>query len=123
MSDCDWMHSIIRSYREQHEKSHAEFVAVVKEKIKELEYECTGWARTVEQLHGQLSSDKEDAERYRWLRDPKTDVALVLDKRTGYVPPDENIAGVGGYHTYEYRAGEELDAAIDAAMQSDKEST
>ncbi|WP_208281121.1 zinc finger-like domain-containing protein [Massilia oculi] len=59
---------------------------------------------------------EKDAARYRWLRDPDTDVALVLDKRTGFVPPDESVPGVGGYSTYEYRAGEELDAAIDAAM-------
>lgn len=55
-----------------------------------------------------------DAKRYRWLRDPKTDVALVLDKRVG-----ESIRGLNdefkGYD-YEYRAGDELDAAIDAAM-------
>lgn len=62
------------------------------------------------------AGDALDAKRYRWLRNPQTDVALVLDKRTGYVPPDENIPGVGGYHAYEYRAGEELDAAIDAAL-------
>lgn len=62
------------------------------------------------------AGDALDAARYRWLRDPQTDVALVLDKRTGYVPEDESIPGVGGYHTYEYRAGEELDAAIDAAI-------
>ena len=59
----------------------------------------------------------EDAARYRWLRDPASNVALVLDKRTGYVPADERFSGVGGYHTYEYRAGEELDAAIDAARK------
>lgn len=59
--------------------------------------------------------DALDAARYRWLRDPASNVALVLDKRTGYVPADERLPGVGGYHTYEYRAGEELDAAIDAA--------
>jgi len=62
------------------------------------------------------AGDARDAARYRWLRDPQHDVALVLDKRTGYVPGDESIPGVGGYHTYEYRAGEELDAAIDAAI-------
>lgn len=62
------------------------------------------------------AGDALDAARYRWLRDPQTDVALVLDKRTGYVPEDESVPGVGGYHTYEYRAGEELDAAIDAAL-------
>lgn len=63
----------------------------------------------------------EDAMRYRWLRDPATNVALVIDKRTGYVPEDEMVLGVGGYHTYEYRAGDELDAAIDAARSQAKE--
>ncbi len=57
-----------------------------------------------------------DAARYRWLRDSTTDVALVLDKRTGYVPVDDRVPGVGGYYNYEYRSGEELDVAIDAAM-------
>jgi hypothetical protein len=66
-------------------------------------------------LAAKLATLEADAERYRWLRDPTTDVSLVLDKRTGWVPPDENVPGVGGYHTYEYRAGDELDAAIDAA--------
>lgn len=63
------------------------------------------------------ADDARDATRYRWLRDPTTDVSLVLDKQTGWVPPDENIRGVGGYYNYEYRAGDELDAAIDAAME------
>lgn len=49
-----------------------------------------------------------DAERYRWLRNPDQDVALVLDKMVS--------SGV-----YEYRAGDELDAAIDAAMQGDQQ--
>lgn len=62
------------------------------------------------------AGDALDAKRYRWLRDPQSDPALVLDKRTGYVPEDESVRGVGGYYTYEYRAGEELDAAIDAAL-------
>lgn len=65
----------------------------------------------------QQDAYKVDAERYRWLRDTKNDVALVLDKRTGYVPEDEQIPGVGGYHTYEYRAGVDLDDAIDAARK------
>lgn len=60
-----------------------------------------------------------DGLRYRWLRDPQTDVALVLDKRTGYVPEDESTPGVGGYYMYEYRAGEELDAAVDAALAAE----
>lgn len=59
---------------------------------------------------------KKDAERYRWLRNPDTDVGLVIDKVTGEIPYDEGTR-TGGYHTYEYRAGEELDTAIDAAME------
>lgn len=64
----------------------------------------------------QADSVQEDAARYRWLRAPTTDVALVLDKRTEWVPPDDVVPGVGGYCVYEYRAGDELDAAVDAAM-------
>lgn len=61
---------------------------------------------------------RKDAERYRWLRCPKQDVSLVLDKRTGYVPiSDDGLAG--GYWIYEYRAGDELDAAIDAALSEE----
>jgi hypothetical protein len=56
-----------------------------------------------------------DARRYRWLRDPDVDVALVLDKVTGEVPTTEGLIGVG-YKTYEYRSGVELDAAIDKAI-------
>jgi len=59
---------------------------------------------------------KKDAERYRWLRNPNTDVGLVIDKVTGEIPYDEGTR-TGGYHTYEYRAGEELDTAIDATME------
>lgn len=58
-----------------------------------------------------------DAMRYRWLRAPTTDVALVLDKRTEWVPPDDVVPGVGGHWVYEYRAGDELDAAVDAARK------
>ncbi len=58
-------------------------------------------------------TDAKDAARYRWLRDPETNPGLVLDKVTGEVPAD----GIGGgYRTYEYRSGDELDAAIDAAI-------
>jgi len=57
---------------------------------------------------------RKDADRYRWLREPARDVGLVLDKKTGHVPVDD--MGFGGYGIYEYRAGEELDGAIDAAM-------
>lgn len=69
----------------------------------------------IQALQAEVDALKADAERYRWLRNPETDCALVLDKRTGWVPPDESVDGVGGYYAYEYRAGEELDAAIDAA--------
>lgn len=69
----------------------------------------------------QADSALEDAERYRWLRNPTTDVALVLDKRTEWVPPDDVVHGVGGHWSYEYRAGDELDAAIDAAIRAQKE--
>lgn len=57
-----------------------------------------------------------DAERYRWLRDSSQDPALVIDKRTKWVPEDDSVPGVGGYWEYEYRSGEELDLAIDAAI-------
>lgn len=57
-----------------------------------------------------------DARRYRWLRDPNSNVALVLDKATGWVEYHEGTQ-TGGYATYEYRAGEELDAAIDNALR------
>lgn len=56
-----------------------------------------------------------DAMRYRWLRNPDQDVSLVLDKVTGYVEYHEGTQ-TGGYNTYEFRAGDELDKAIDAAM-------
>jgi hypothetical protein len=71
-------------------------------------------------LLDRVEKAEKDAERYRWLRSPDTDVSLVIDKRTGWVPPDEHVEGVGGYHTYEYRAGEELDTAIDSAMEARK---
>lgn len=71
-------------------------------------------------VHAPAAGDALDAARYRWLRDPRTDVALVLYKRTGYVPADESIPGIGGYHTYEYRAGEELDTVIDAAIAAQR---
>jgi hypothetical protein len=74
-------------------------------------------ADEIDRLTAQVEPYKADAERYRWLRDTSTDVALVLDKRIKWVPENENVPGVGGYWIYEYRAGEELDAAIDAAMK------
>jgi hypothetical protein len=74
-------------------------------------------AQNAEAIRNQAESDDaRDAARYRWLRNPDIDVGMVLDKRTGWVPPEEGMPGIGGYHTYEYRAGDELDAAIDQAM-------
>jgi len=60
-----------------------------------------------------------NAERYLWLRNPDRDVSLVLDKVTGYVEYHEGTQ-TGGYSTYEYRAGDELDTAIDTAMGEGK---
>lgn len=59
--------------------------------------------RERDQLRAEAEALRKDAERYRWLRNPDQDAALVLDKMVS--------SGV-----YEYRAGDELDAAIDAAM-------
>ncbi|MDA3170292.1 hypothetical protein JR315_28985 [Pseudomonas aeruginosa] len=67
------------------------------------------------ELAERLIAAEADAKRYRWLRNPDQDVSLVLDKVSGEVPADE--FGCGGYLTYEYRSGDELDAAIDAAME------
>ncbi|HCF6144430.1 TPA: hypothetical protein NIH82_005335 [Pseudomonas aeruginosa] len=75
-------------------------------------------AITMGELRGliaRLRAAEADAKRYRWLRNPDQDVSLVLDKVSGEVPADE--FGCGGYLTYEYRSGDELDAAIDAAME------
>lgn len=59
---------------------------------------------------------RKDAERYRWLRDPKVDIALVIDKVVSEIPSEEGT-GYDGLKVYEYRAGEELDEALDAAMK------
>ncbi|MFU3956806.1 hypothetical protein ACM7EA_30695 [Pseudomonas aeruginosa] len=75
-------------------------------------------AITMGELRGliaRLRAAEADAKRYRWLRNPDQDVSLVLDKVSGEVPADE--FGCGGYLAYEYRSGDELDAAIDAAME------
>ncbi|MBX8534554.1 ead/Ea22-like family protein [Pseudomonas cichorii] len=66
----------------------------------------------------ELAELRRDAGRYRWLRNPYQDVGLVLDKKTGHVPVDEQ--GFGGYGIYEYRSGVELDEAIDAAMTKEQ---
>jgi hypothetical protein len=73
---------------------------------------------TPQQRKPLTDEQQKDAARYQWLRNPTIDVSLVLDKRTEWVEPDENVAGVGGYWMYEYRAGEELDAAIDTAIEA-----
>ncbi|WWA79525.1 hypothetical protein Kintu_gp33c [Xanthomonas phage Kintu] len=69
----------------------------------------------IARLRAEVEAYRKDAERYRWLRNPDRDVSLVLDKVTGYIEYHEGTQ-TGGYSTYEYRAGEELDTAIDAAM-------
>lgn len=66
-----------------------------------------------------VQADLRDAERYRWLRDPDSDVSLVIDKRTTWNEYDEGTR-TGGHWNYEYRAGDELDAAIDAARAAQK---
>ncbi|MFG8250194.1 hypothetical protein ACEOPT_32960 [Pseudomonas aeruginosa] len=70
---------------------------------------------TLADIIARLRAAEADAKRYRWFRKPYQDVSLVLDKVSGEVPADE--FGRGGYLTYEYRSGDELDAAIDAAME------
>lgn len=72
----------------------------------------------IKRLEAEVARLKGDAERYRWLRNPDQDVSLVLDKQTGYTVADDSVPGVGAYFNYEYRAGEELDAAIDAKLAS-----
>lgn len=59
--------------------------------------------------------DAKDLARYRWLRDPKTAVGPVLEKVVGMMDYDESTR-TGGYNIYEYLGGDELDAAIDAAI-------
>ena len=68
--------------------------------------EPDGGSPTVQE---QIKRMARDAERYRWLRNPTTDPALVIDKRVG-----------PSFWDYEYRAGDALDAAIDAAIERDK---
>jgi hypothetical protein len=89
-----------------------------------LVYDLTGMAADyrdeIDTLRSALAAKSKDAARYAWLRDPDRDVSLVLDKVTGYVEYHEGTQ-TGGYSTYEYRAGEELDSAIDAAMEKSNE--
>lgn len=59
------------------------------------------------------ATTEQDAARYRWLRGSATDIGNVIDKPFG--------KHADGHQMYEYRAGEELDNAIDAAMSATKE--
>jgi len=83
--------------------------------LQEIESTLENSAQAMSELKRERDEYKQDAERYRWLRDPCTDVAKVIDKYTHWVQPEEGFPGVGGYWAMEYRAGDELDAAIDAA--------
>jgi hypothetical protein len=65
------------------------------------------------QLRAQLAEAQKDAERYRWLRNPTVDVGFVLDKCVGHLE--------SGHGIYEYKAGEELDNAIDAARSTSQQ--
>lgn len=76
------------------------------------------WAERAKAAERQLVDAEKDAQRYRWLRDPESSVGSVMDKAVGYTPYDAGTQ-TGGYTDYEYRAGAELDAAIDAAIASD----
>lgn len=60
-------------------------------------HSCVGY------LHADLQEAKKDAERYRWLRDSKT----MQDLPQVYADDDCNT----------WLTGDELDAAVDAAMQ------
>lgn len=73
---------------------------------------------TIAQLEARLANAERDAARYRWLRDPHNSVAEVIDKVVGCDGAAEGIQAEVGLR-YEYRAGDELDAAIDAAMATD----
>jgi hypothetical protein len=97
---------------------------ITDEQLAEMELRCREMQRdggailmSEEWLSGliaRLRAAEKDQARYLWLRNPDQDVSLVLDKVIGHKPLDE--FGGGGYALYEYRAGEELDEAIDAAM-------
>lgn len=67
-------------------------------------------------LKAEVERLRKDAERYRWLRNPATDPGRVIDKRVRHAGPDGETDSID----WEYRASEELDAAIDAAMKETK---
>jgi len=73
-----------------------------KTRLSELEQE----RRINAELSAEVEALRKDAERYRWLRNPDQAVGNVMDK-------------MGSSGVYEYRAGDELDAAIDSAMGKD----
>ena len=72
-------------------------------------YEFNCAKHEIEKLKNENESLKKDAARYRWLRDESIDPGSVIDKKIGH-------SYVGDYPIYEYRAGQELDDAIDAEM-------
>ncbi len=63
-------------------------------------------------LKAEVERLRKDAERYQWLRNPAIDPGRVIDKRVRHVGPDGETDSID----WEYRGGDELDAAIDAAM-------
>lgn len=77
------------------------------------ERSATGYAclhhTSYQAIIARLRAAEADAKRYRWMRNPSTDPASVIDKRVG-----DSVTGFG---IWEYKAGDELDAAIDAAME------
>ena len=101
------------------EKSAEAQIERLQEKIQELEATLSAVGAGGVSAQRITQADALDAERYRWLRDPAIDPGLVIDKVVGETPLDE--FGCGGYKRYEYRAGEELDDAIDAAIAAAKE--
>ena len=62
-------------------------------------------------LIAEVEALRKDADRYRWLRDDSIDPGTVIDKKVGVFNSED-----GGYPIWEYRTGDELDSAIDAAM-------
>lgn len=71
-------------------------------------------ASIISGLKAQVAGLEKDAARYQWLRAPTSAVGLVIDKVSG---EHEGLYGEA-IKDYEYRAGEELDIAIDAAMNT-----
>jgi hypothetical protein len=74
---------------------------------------CITSVRALLTAAGSSQEDAKDAARYRWLRDPENDIAFVIDK-----PVMESVNPFGDCEVmeYEYRSGQELDEAIDAAL-------